>query len=108
MEKRIPVTLDFSKCRYHCDLYAEMREKMEWEDDYGSNLSALWDILWGMTHKGNDFTILRPRKITNAAYGENERFTEYVDKICGIFQRAQSQRYLTVKIQYFDEERSGD
>ena len=34
--------------------------------------------------------------------GENTAFTNYVDKICSIFQRAQNRNILTVQIEYTD------
>ena len=104
MKERVSVTLDFTKQKYLQDIYREMREKMEWDDDYGENLSALWDILWGMPHKGNDFLILRPVRYKDIPYGYNDVFTKHVDHICRIFQRGQDEGYLTVKIQYTDDE----
>lgn len=105
MDERISVTLDFTGCKYIGEVFLEMRTKMEWDDDFGENLSALWDILRGMPYKGDDFTIIRPRYFTGVAYGEDAGFTEYVDKICSIFQRAAKDDYIniTVKIEYTDE-----
>ncbi len=102
MEERIAVTLDFTDCKYLFEVFKEMRTKMEWDDDFGENLSALWDILWGMPYKGDDFTILRPRFFTNIPYGHDREFTEYVDKICSIFQRAHQCGIITVDIRYTD------
>ena len=103
MEERIAVTIDFTDCRYIDDLYKEMRTKMEWDDDLGENLDALWDILRGMPYKGDDFTIIRPLCFKNIPYNHNDTFTNYVDKICSIFQRAQQERILTVVIKYVDD-----
>ena len=80
-----------------------MAKQMEWDDDYGDNLDALWDILWGMPHKGNDFMIRRPVKFQNIPYGHNEEFTKYVNKICKVFDRAQEQGYLTYRIEYTED-----
>ena len=104
MENRGTVTLDFTTQKYIYYIYQEMRKKMEWEDNYGENLDALWDILRGMPHKGDDFLILRPVRYTGIPYGDNNAFTEYVDSICDVFQEAQEKGYLTVKIQYTDNE----
>ena len=109
MEERISVTLDFRHCKYISELYQEMRSKMDWDDDFGENLSALWDILRGMPpYKGDDFTILRPLAFSGIPHGQDHSFTEYVDKICAVFERAQ-QKYgdITVTICYTDQE-SGD
>lgn len=104
MDERVSVTLDFTGCKYIGEVFLEMRTKMEWADYFGENLDALWDILRGMPYKGDDFTIIRPRYFTGVAYGEDAGFTEYVDKICSIFQEAESKGYITVKIEYTDEE----
>lgn len=104
MENRETVTLDFTSQKYLGQIYQEMREKMEWEDFYGENLDALWDILRGMPYKGDDFLILRPVRYKGIPYGDNDAFTEYVDSICDVFQEAQDEGHLTVKIQYTDNE----
>ena len=100
---REQVTIDFSGCKYMSELFAEMQAKMEWDSWYGKNLDALWDILRGMPYKGDDFVIIRPRCFTGIPQGENTAFTDYVDKICSIFQRAQDQNLLTVQIEYTDD-----
>ena len=64
---------------------------------------ALWDILRGMPYKGDDFTIIRPLYFRNIPHGQNTVFTEYVDKICSIFQRAQRQGILSINIKYTDD-----
>ena len=104
MSERVSVALDFTACKYIGEVFREMRTKMDWDDDFGENLSALWDILRGMPYKGDDFTIIRPRWFTGIPHGQNAGFTEYVDKICSIFQRAEAQGCLTVKIEYTDGE----
>lgn len=100
---REQVTLDFSKCKYIMEVYDQMREKMDWKDWYGSNLNALWDILTGLPYKGDDFVIRRPRTYLGIPYGKNREFTEAIDKICQVFEDAQT-RYgeITVKLQYTD------
>lgn len=98
------VTIDLSPCKYVAELWLELRRKMEWDDWYGENFDALWDILTGLPYKGDDFIILRPRHYTGIPYGDNEGFTEYVDKICGIFQKAQDREgNITVELRYTDE-----
>lgn len=100
---REQVTLDFSKCKYITEVYDQMRKKMGWEDWYGFNLDALWDILTGLPYKGDDFVILRPRAYSGIPHGKNREFTEAVDKICQIFEEAQTTYgEITVKLQYTD------
>lgn len=105
-EESVQVTLDFTGCKYIGELYLEMRTKMEWEEDYGENLSALWDVLWGMPYKGDDFIIKRPVMFTDIPYGHDLEFNEYVEKIISIFERAQQEGYLTIKVEYSDNDRS--
>ena len=101
MEERIPVVLDFSKNKYIGEVFLEMRTKMKWEDWYGENLYALWDILTGLPHYGNDFTIIRPYAYEDIPYGQDRQFTAYVDKICAVFQRAEHMYgEISVRIEY--------
>lgn len=102
------VILDFTKCRYIGEIYLEMREKMEWDDWYGDNLDALWDILTGLSYKGDDFIIRRPRVYTDIPYGKNEGFGEYMDKVHGIFRDAQQEVNITVRLEYSEEAASND
>lgn len=103
MNERIAVTLDFTSCKYIPELFREMRRKMDWDEDFGENLSALWDILRGMPYRGDDFTIIRPVRFEGIPHGQDDIFTEYVDKICAVFQRAQ-ERYgdILVTVRYTD------
>ena len=55
-----PVTLDFSACKKQEDLYAVMRDRMLWDESYGSNLDALHDILTGLPHYGEQFDLIPP------------------------------------------------
>lgn len=54
------LTLDFSSCRDKKSLYAVLRAKMDWQDWYGENLDALYDILTGLPHKGLRFVFIAP------------------------------------------------
>ena len=103
MNERIAVTLDFTSCKYIPELFREMRRAMDWDEDFGENLSALWDILRGMPYRGDDFTIIRPVRFEGIPHGQDDIFTEYVDKICAVFQRAQ-ERYgdISVTVRYTD------
>ncbi|BDF68795.1 hypothetical protein CE91St43_27670 [Oscillospiraceae bacterium] len=103
MNERIAVTLDFTSCKYIPELFREMRRKMDWDEDFGENLSALWDILRGMPYRGDDFTIIRPVRFEGIPHGQDDIFTEYVDKICAVFQRAQ-ERYgdISITVRYTD------
>jgi len=55
-----PVNLDFSVCTQRSELYDVLRREMEWEQDWGSNLDALWDVVTGMKHRGECFRVTLP------------------------------------------------
>ena len=52
--------LDLSACRDRAGIYAVLRREMEWQDWYGSNLDALWDVLSGLEHRGSRFRLVMP------------------------------------------------
>ena len=54
------VVLDFSLCWDIPTLYAEIRNKLDWEDWYGENLDALYDVLTGLPHRGERFLLTMP------------------------------------------------
>ena len=98
---REEVILDFRNCKSRDEVYRELHQKMEWEDWYGHNLDALWDILTGMPYRGNHFLILRPKHYHDIPYGHDKEFTLYVDKICSLFMEAQDEYgEITASIQY--------
>lgn len=95
---REEVILDFTKCESTFFVYKEMHEKMEWQDWYGYNLDALWDILCVLPYKGDDFVIIRSKTYFENRYGQNQEFTEDVDKICDMFLEAQ-EKYGEIKVE---------
>ena len=76
------VLLDFSACADIPALYRELREKMAWEDWYGENLDALYDILTGLPHRGSHFAITMP------AEDAPPEVKLYARRICDIFEEA--------------------
>lgn len=72
------VTLDFSRCADIPALYALMREKMAWQDWYGQNLDALYDILTGLPHHGERFVLLPPES-------PSAELAAYMDKLRSVF-----------------------
>lgn len=85
------VILDFRKCSHVLDAYEEMRTQMEWEDWYGNNLDALWDILTGLPCKGDDFLILRLKKYCSNPNNYDQKLTIDIDKVCNQFLEAQEE-----------------
>lgn len=76
------VAIDFSHCANRKDLYDELRCKMQWQDWYGENLDALWDILTGLPHRGSNFVIIPP---TESA---PEDVKNYAGLISSVFEEA--------------------
>ena len=54
------VFVDFTACAEIGELYQELRSKLRWEDWYGENLDALYDILTGLPHSGSRFVLRMP------------------------------------------------
>ena len=73
--------IDFAGCESREELYAVLRREMAWEDWYGGNLDALWDVLTGLPHEGERFTIALPRA-DSPAY-------DYAEKIRAVFREAE-------------------
>ena len=103
MEQRVEMVLNFTRCKHIGEAYREMREKMEWADWYGENPDALWDILTKLAYKGDDFIIRRPFEFADIPYGDGAAFYEHMNQICTVFQEAQAETDITVKIEYTDE-----
>lgn len=61
------VTLDLRACRDREDLYAVLRSSMSWEDWYGENLDALWDLLTGSGNSSASYRVLPPESSSPAA-----------------------------------------
>ncbi len=76
------VTLDFSACGSVPALYGELRRKLAWQDWYGENLDALYDVLTGLPHKGGRFIFLMP----SAAAPDKVR--AYAEKLRRVFAEA--------------------
>ena len=80
------VFIDFSKCADIPALYSELRHKMAWEEWYGENLDALYDILTGLPHRGCHFVLTPPAEDAPAEvklYGERilKIFQDYEEGI---------------------------
>ena len=54
------VFVDFTACAEIGELYEELRGKLRWEDWYGENLDALYDVLTGLPHRGSRFVLRMP------------------------------------------------
>ncbi len=76
------IVLDFSPCRERAELYELMAQRMLWQDSYGRNLDALYDILTGLPHLGHRFAVKLP--------AEDAPCRAYAEKICAVFEEAKA------------------
>ena len=76
--------LDFDGCESREALYAVLRRRLGWQDWYGENLDALWDILTGLPHEGDRFTLALPR--------EDGPVRDYAEKIRAVFGEAENEK----------------
>lgn len=72
------VTLDFKICRYLLDLHKELKNKFDFPDYYGANLSALWDCL--DNYCDHNLTVY-----IREIYTLPKELDEYTDKILSVF-----------------------
>ncbi len=102
--ERKTVVLDFAACNTPDEIEREMQIKMKFFLYYGIGLDALWDILTGMDYYGDDFIIKRKKIYTYTAYGKVFDFSEDIDKICKLFNKAAESIYadISVKIEYVE------
>jgi len=77
------ITIDFTGCKHRDEIHFKLKEKLDFPDWYGQNLSALWDLLTGY---------IAPCEIhltgLNNVSGE---LIPSVQKIVKIFQRAEAE-----------------
>ena len=74
------IVLDFSHCRERRDLFDILSQRMLWQDNYGRNLDALYDILTGLPHLGRSFVISLP--------AADAPCRNYAERICDVFAEA--------------------
>ena len=87
-----PVTLDLTGAHTAADVWRTLRDGMDWQDWYGSNLDALFDVLTGLPHTGRAFLLLR-----RAAY-DDPALTRLVGQVARVFEDAAEQGALTVTV----------
>jgi len=81
MKKLCPhVELNLSDCREKEELYSVLRRAMLWQDFYGENLDALYDILTGMDYLGQEFSFVLPP--------ENSALYNYARRVVDLFAEA--------------------
>ncbi len=75
-------TLDLSRCEDRGDIYAVLRSRMLWQEDWGENLDALYDILTGERYLGKRFRFIMPEE--NAPEGVKQ----YAKRVRAAFEEA--------------------
>ena len=85
------VLLDFTLCADIPDLFQELRHQMAWEDWYGENLDALYDVLTGLPHRGRRFVLTLPAEDAPA------EVRLYAQRILSVFKAAGADLTLTEK-----------
>ena len=86
------VTLDLTGVHTAAEVWQTLRDGMDWQDWYGSNLDALYDVLTGLPHTGRDFLLLR-----RASY-DDPALTRLVGRVARVFGDAAGQGALTVTV----------
>ena len=76
--------VDFSACRSRSQLFDELRRHLDWQDWYGENLDALYDILSGFPLKDKDrrYVVILPGQDAPT------ELKNYADKIVSVFEEA--------------------
>ena len=92
------VTLDLTAAQTAADVWQTLRDGMAWQDWYGSNLDALFDVLTGLPHAGRDFLLLRC-----AAY-DDPAVTHLVGQVARVFANAAAEGTLTVTVRTVQSE----
>ena len=72
--------LELGECRTRAELYAVLREGMDWKPWYGENLDALWDVLTGEEPPQTRYTIALPR--------QDSPIRGYAEKLHALFAEA--------------------
>ncbi len=72
--------IELASCGSRAEIYAVLRRTLPWEDWYGENLDALWDVLSGMPQTGERYTVALPRA--------DSPVRAYAEKLRAVFREA--------------------
>lgn len=78
------ITLDFTGCKYLGEIHQVLKNRLEFPDYYGENLSALWDCL---RYYSNEEMCIYIRGLSSLP----TEFDDYMKKVLEIFQRVTSE-----------------
>ena len=82
--------LDFSQCTTLGEIYETIRSSLDLPDEFGDNLSALWDVITGM--------LPVPAEISVTKYVKNQELFPYVERIIVLLHRAEREENLDIHI----------
>lgn len=87
---KVKYELDFSECTTLGEIYAVIREVLNLSDEFGENLSAVWDAITGMISVPAEISVIKRVK--------NQELNLYIERIIAVFHRAEKEKYLGINI----------
>lgn len=87
---KVKYELDFSECTTLGEIYAVIREALVLTDEFGENLSAVWDAITGMIPVPVEISIIKCAK--------NPELISYIEKIIVILHRAEKEEHLGIRV----------
>ena len=87
---KVKYELDFSECTTLGEIYAVIREALVLTDEFGENLSAVWDAITGM--------IPVPAEISVIKCAKNSELVSYIERIIAIMHRAEKEEHLELRV----------
>ena len=87
---KVRYELDFSECTTLGEIYAVIRGTLDLPEEFGENLSALWDVITGM--------IPVPAEISVIKCAKNSELVSYIERIIVILRRAEKEEHLGIRV----------
>ena len=87
---KVKYELDFSECTTLGEIYAVIRGTLDLPEEFGENLSALWDVIIGM--------IPVPAEISVIKCAKNSELVSYIERIIAIMHRAEKEEHLELRV----------
>ena len=87
---KVKYELDFSECTTLGEIYAVIRGTLDLPEEFGENLSALWDVITGM--------IPVPAEISVIKCAKNSELVSYIERIIAIMHRAEKEEHLELRV----------
>ena len=87
---KVKYKLDFSECTTLGEIYAVIRGTLDLPEEFGENLSALWDVIIGM--------IPVPAEISVIKCAKNSELVSYIERIIAIMHRAEKEEHLELRV----------